>query len=138
MLAPLELMLLVLVIYLLPQYTLAGECLHHPLPLRLPVARNVRALRSGPVISVFGDEVRLDGVAVPSRENLIDGIETIRHVHPFVHEGAPLQWVLLQADRETPYAVLRPLLAVIAARGLAVDLVVERSGGFWLLDPLLP
>jgi hypothetical protein len=134
-LGPLNLVMLVLLLYLLPQFTTAGECLHHPLPLKVPAARQVRELCRGPVITAYEDKVLLDGVQ-SSPQELADGLEVSARNHRLLYDGAPLRRVLLQADRQTPYATLRPLLALVAARGLDLDFVVEKVGGYSLLDPV--
>ena len=133
-LAPLNVVMLVLVLYLLPQFTAQGECLHHPLRLKVPAATQVKELCRGPVLTVVEGRLLVDGVET-SLEELPDRLQVIANNHRLLYDGAPLRRVLLQADRRTPYATLRPLLALVAARQLDLDFVVEKTGGYSLLDP---
>ena len=134
-LAPLNIVMLVLVLYLLPQFSAQGECLHHPLALQVPAARQVKELCRGPVLTVVEGRLLLNG-AETSPEELPDRLQVLANNNRLLYDGASLRRVLLQADRRTPYGTLRPLLALVAARQLDLDFVVEKTGGYSLLDPV--
>jgi hypothetical protein len=101
----------------------------------VPAARQVKELCRGPVLTVAEGRLLVNG-ADTSPEELPDLLQVFANNHRLLHGGAPLRRVLLQADRQTPYATLRPLLALVAARQLDLDFVVEKTGGYSLLDPV--
>jgi len=108
-------------------------------PLELPRARHGVALVPAPVLSVHAQGVDLDGLVVAERSvlsgekeaslpRLVEELRLLRRNFELLHPGQkPGDDVLIRAEGEVPYRVLRRLIAASAEAGYrGVSFAVER------------
>ena len=140
---PLVDLMLVLVLYLLPQFTTSGEttCL---CDFDVPDATNTASLERAPIVAIVGDHVtlgvggtgrRVDGPGREDLQALTDDLLTLRRNWSLIHpaETPSPSWVL-QADRRTDFRLVRAVFAACAKAGYTNgQLLVRKQVPSWTL-----
>lgn len=136
-------LLLVLVVFLLPDFSPSAEllcpCRHVPLPQGL----HFRDLESAPVVSISTDAVTLNGdpkaytpellgdfalreMLLPLYEDLVVLKNNYKLLHPEPHPWPGT--ILLQADKNLAFGVLNKVMSTCSAAGYGnVHLVIEHT-----------
>ncbi len=132
--------LIVLVVFLLISFSASGELLAQKASLKMPKAENVVDIEISPVIAVDAVVVTLDGrrmadtatlaadAKVERIEQLIQDLETLKRNWSILHPNEPFAGqVILQADVNTDYRVIKKLMFSTAQAGYAnVSFAVNR------------
>jgi hypothetical protein len=113
--------LLALLVYELPLFRAPSGCLCGG-PTRLPVARHVRDLEIGPVLTLHPGLVTMDNRFVGAPDGdlsaLAEDLVTLRRNWRVLHPEEPFAGrVLVEADRRLPYGDLRRVVRVAHAAG---------------------
>lgn len=144
---PLIGVLLVMTLFLLPQFQASGEvlCLCKRLPL--PQASHVAPLEPAPIVTISLDSVALNGdpkaqtstVQEDTTEGLIqplyDDLTTLKKNYQLLHPESSFPGIVnLQAEKQIRYRVIRRVLAICAVAGFDIPhFVVETAPELWFL-----
>lgn len=145
---PLIGVLVILAIFLLPQFQASGEllcvCRHPP----LPQASHVVPLEQGPVIMISSHSVALNGDPKADTSELMEDpkrgviqplradLGVLKDNHRLLHpDAAAFPGVVnIQAEKNTPFKILRRVLATCKAAGYdRPSFVVETFPQYWFM-----
>ena len=120
------------VFFLLPLFAPHGPERWGYRPVELPVFRHFQQIEiPGPVVTVVSGQVLIEGTELgrvddisKSPEHVIarltEALRWINRNHQQLHPGQPdIQDIYIEADRETPYAVLRKVIHTASLSGCA-------------------
>jgi biopolymer transport protein ExbD len=132
---------LVLVFFLLPLFSASGETICCFRPVDLPVSRHGQPIGDpGPVVSIYPDLLTIESVQVgrvdeisagpePAIEELAVVLRNLKEYHRRVkpeRTGVPALYI--QADRDTPFVLLRKVMTTATAEGFTRFELVVTSG----------
>jgi biopolymer transport protein ExbD len=135
--------LIVLVVFLLSSFSASGELLSQRPNLRMPSAVNAEALELAPIVAIDALVVTLDNRRVadtPSLaqnsalervEQLVTELQTVRRNWEVLHPRDDFTGtVIIQADENIDFTVLKQIMASCAAAGYAqFAFAVNLTGG---------
>lgn len=142
-LTPLVDLLLVLVVFLLQDFSASGELLCPCIRVPLPEAMHFRDLESAPVVRITADAVSLNGAPEADTHELLSDLG-IRESIPSLYEDLvvlknnfkllhpePQQWqgiILIEADKHLSFGVIGKVMSTCAAAGYSkVHFVIEHK-----------
>jgi len=131
LLTPLIDMFVLLVVFLIMNFSASGELVSISKDISLPKARTTKMLERAPIIQISAATIAVEGVKVGEYEevlkdedlrvpDLTDKLAEMRKVDEMMHPGVPFKGqIIINADKDVDFRVVRKVMMASAEAGYA-------------------
>ena len=129
LLTPLIDMFVILVVFLIMNFSATGELVQFSKDIRLPKAETVSELDRAPIIQISANTVAIEGVKVGESEEILkdpdlripgltDKLQEMRKVDEMMHPGMPFKGeIIVNCDREIDFKLVRKVMFACSDAG---------------------
>ncbi|MCK6550862.1 biopolymer transporter ExbD [Myxococcota bacterium] len=129
LLTPLIDMFVILVVFLIMNFSATGELVQISKEIRLPVAETVSELDRAPIIQISANTVAIEGVKVGESEEILkdpdlripgltDKLQEMRKVDEMMHPGMPFRGeIIINCDKEIDFKLVRKVMFAASDAG---------------------
>ncbi len=131
LLTPLIDMFVILVVFLIMNFSATGELVTFSKDITLPKAKSVSQLERAPIIQISAQTIAIEGFKVGESEQILqdedlrvpqltDKLQEMRKVVEMVHPGQPFKGqIIINADRDIDFRLVRKVMMAAAEAGYA-------------------
>ncbi len=129
LLTPLIDMFVILVVFLIMNFSASGELVSISKDIELPKARTTKELERAPIIQISRNTIAIEGVRVGDAEEILkdtdfripqltDKLQEIRKVDEMMHPGKKFEGkIIINCDKEVDFRLLRKVMYASADAG---------------------
>jgi len=129
LLTPLIDMFVILVVFLIMNFSATGELVQLSKDIRLPKAETVSELERAPIIQISSNTVAIEGVKVGDSEEILkdpdlripgltDKLQEMRKVDEMMHPGQPFRGeIIINCDKDVDFKLVRKVMFAAADAG---------------------
>src|SRR5688572_10442471 len=129
LLTPLIDMFVILVVFLIINFSATGELVQLSKDIRLPKAETVSELDRAPIIQISANTVAIEGVKVGESEEILkdpdlripgltDKLQEMRKVDEMMHPGQPFRGeIIINADKDVDFKLVRKVMFAASDAG---------------------
>jgi biopolymer transport protein ExbD len=142
LMTPLIDMFVILVVFLIMNFSATGELIQFSKDIRLPKAETVSELERAPIIQISANTVAIEGVKVGESEEILkdpdlripgltDKLQEMRKVDEMMHPGQPFRGeIIINADKDVDFKLVRKVMFAASDAGYTkFNYAVLRMGG---------
>lgn len=142
LMTPLIDMFVILVVFLIMNFSATGELIQFSKDIRLPKAETVSELERAPIIQISANTVAIEGVKVGESEEILkdpdlripgltDKLQEMRKVDEMMHPGQPFRGeIIINADKDVDFKLVRKVMFAASDAGYTkFNYAVLRVGG---------
>jgi biopolymer transport protein ExbD len=145
LLTPLIDMFVIMVVFLIMNFSATGELVQLSSDIKLPKAETVSPLERAPIIQISANTVAIEGVKVGESEEitkdpdlripgLTDKLQEMRKVDEMMHPGQPFRGeIIINADQNVDFKLVRKVMFACSDAGYSkfnyAVLVTKATGG---------
>jgi biopolymer transport protein ExbD len=129
LITPLIDMFIILVVFLIMNFSATGELVQLSRDIRLPRAETVSELERAPIIQISANTVAIEGVKVGESEEILkdpdlripgltDKLQEMRKVDEMMHPGMPFKGeIIINCDKDVDFKLVRKVMFAAADAG---------------------
>jgi biopolymer transport protein ExbD len=129
LMTPLIDMFVILVVFLIMNFSATGELVQLSKDIRLPKAETVSELERAPIIQISSNTVAIEGVKVGESDEILkdpdlripgltDKLQEMRKVDEMMHPGMPFKGeIIINADKDVDFKLVRKVMFACADAG---------------------
>jgi biopolymer transport protein ExbD len=129
LLTPLIDMFVILVVFLIMNFSATGELINISKDIQLPKAKSIAQLERAPVIQISSQTVAIEGFKVGDSDEILrdpdlrvptltDKLQEMRKVDEMMHPGMPFKGqIVINADRLVDFKLIRKVMMASAEAG---------------------
>jgi biopolymer transport protein ExbD len=129
LLTPLIDMFVILVVFLIMNFSATGELVQLSKDIRLPTAETVSELERAPIIQISANTVAIEGVKVGESDEILkdpdlripgltDKLQEMRKVDEMMHPGQPFRGeIIINADKDVDFKLVRKVMFAASDAG---------------------
>lgn len=142
LMTPLIDMFVILVVFLIMNFSATGELVQLSKDIRLPKAETVSELDRAPIIQISANTVAIEGVKVGDSDEILkdpdlripgltDKLQEMRKVDEMMHPGQPFRGeIIINADKDVDFKLVRKVMFAASDAGYTkFNYAVLRAGG---------
>lgn len=142
LLTPLIDMFVILVVFLIMNFSATGELVNISKDIQLPKAKATAMLERAPVIQISASTIAIEGFKVGDADEILrdpdlrvptltDKLQEMRKVDEMMHPGQPFKGqIVINADKEIDFKLIRKVMMASAEAGYtAINYAVLTTGG---------
>src|SRR5262245_39057157 len=142
LMTPLIDMFVILVVFLIMNFSATGELVQLSKDIRLPKAETVSELDRAPIIQISANTVAIEGVKVGDSDELLkdpdlripgltDKLQEMRKVDEMMHPGQPFRGeIIINCDKDVDFKLVRKVMFAASDAGYTkFNYAVLRMGG---------
>ena len=131
LLTPLIDMFVLLVVFLIMNFSASGELVNISKEITLPAAHQVKMLERSPIIAISAKTIAIEGFKVGESEEILrdedlrvpgltDKLTEMRKVDEMMHPGQPFKGqIIINCDKEVDFLLVRKVMMASAEAGYA-------------------
>ena len=129
LLTPLIDMFVILVVFLIMNFSASGELLNVSKDIELPKAKTVKEMERAPIIQISADTIAVEGYRVGDADEILrsadltikpltDKLREVRRIDEMMHPGQPFKGqIILNCDRAIDFKLIRKVMVAAADAG---------------------
>lgn len=142
LMTPLIDMFVILVVFLIMNFSASGELVNISKDINLPKARTVSQLERAPIIAISSNSISIEGFKVGESEDILkdqdlrvpaltDKLQEMRKIDEMMHPGQPFKGqIIINCDKDVDFKLVRKVMMAAAEAGYAsFNYAVLSTGG---------
>lgn len=142
LLTPLIDMFVILVVFLIMNFSASGELISISSDITLPKAVTTKALERAPIIQISANTIAIEGIKVGDSEDLLkeddlriqdltDKLQEMRKIDEMMHPGQPFKGqIIINCDKDVDFKLVKKVMFASAEAGYAAfNYAVLVTGG---------
>ena len=129
LLTPLIDMFVILVVFLIMNFSATGDLINITKDIQLPQARSTTALERAPILQISANTVAIEGVGVGNSDDILkdpdlripaltDKLQDMRKVDEIVHPGQAFKGqIIINCDKDVDFKLVRKVMFAAANAG---------------------
>lgn len=129
LLTPLIDMFVILVVFLIMNFSATGELLNISKDIELPKAKTVKEMERAPIIQISADTIAVEGIPVGDASEflqstdftikpLTEKLRDVRRIDEMMHPGQPFKGqIIINCDRSIDFKLVRKVMVAAADAG---------------------